>query len=244
MKRLPEYSQHFIRSPQLIASLIKRTNLTRDDVVYDIGAGSGIITSVLARTVKRVVAIENEPNTAKILRNNMQSYTNVTVKVGDILTMPLPRSPYKIVANIPFHISSNIVQRFINSPTSPDAAYLIVQEQFGKKLIASDTTHFTGQLGMLLGAEYRVRIRKKLRKTDFWPHPAVETVFIEMVRRPQPLVPKHRLAAYAQYTIECFSDPKKLQTLPLHSIGQSAGVSPSRLSLDQWILLFHNQKRY
>lgn len=244
MKRLASYSQNFLRSPKLVESLVTRSNLTKDDIVYDIGAGSGIISSVLAKRVKQVVAVEYEPEAAKKLIHNMKDYTNVTVKSGDIMQLKLPISPYKIFANIPFHLSSPIIQRFINSPMSPDAAYLIVQKQFGRKLIATDTTHFTGQLGMLIGAEYKVKIIKNLQKTDFWPHPAVDTVCIELIKRPQPLIPRQRLSGYAQFTIECFSDPKKLAKMPLHIIGKEVGASPSRLSLDQWVLLFNAQTRY
>lgn len=244
MKRLAHYSQNFLRSPKLVESLVERSSLTKDDVVYDIGAGSGVISSVLAKKVKHVVAVEFEPNAAKILIHNMQQYSNVTVKIGDIMQINLPTTPYKIFANIPFHLSSPIIQRFINSPMSPEAAYLIVQKQFGRKLIATDTTHFTGQLGMLIGAEYRAKIIKNLHKTDFWPHPAVDTVCIELLKRPTPLVPKNRLSSYAQFTIECFSDPKKLAKMPLEVIGQQSGASPSRLSLDQWVLLFNSQKIY
>jgi len=244
MKRRADYSQNFLRSPKLVESLINRSNLTKDDIVYDLGAGSGIITSVLAKKVAKVVAVEFEPGAAKILIHNMKEYSNVTVKIGDIMKLPLPTTPYKIFANIPFHLSSPIIQRFINSPMAPQSAYLIVQKQFGRKLIATDTTHFTGQLGMLLGAEYSVKIIKNLRKTDFFPNPAVDTVCIELIRRKLPLVPKNRLSAYAQFTIECFSDPKKLAKMPLEVIGQLPGASPSRLSLDQWILLFLNQKKY
>lgn len=244
MKRRADYSQNFLRSPKLVESLVARSTLTKDDVVYDIGAGSGVISSVLAKRVKKVVAIEYEPEAAKKLIHNMKEYPNVTVKIGDIMQLRLPTTPYKIFANIPFHLSSPIVQRFINSPMSPTAAYLIVQKQFGRKLIATDTTHFTGQLGMLIGAEYKVKIIKNLRKTDFWPHPAVDTVCVEMLKRPHPLVEKNRLSAYTQFTVECFSDPKKLAKMPLHRIGQETGISPSRLSLDQWVLLFHSQTRY
>lgn len=244
MKRHADYSQHFLRSPKLVESLIARSNLSSDDTVYDLGAGSGVISSALAKKVKKVVAIEYEPGAAKILIHNMKAYPNVSVKIGDVMKLNLPTSPYKIFANIPFHLSSPIIQRFINSPMAPEAAYLIVQKQFGRKLIATDTTHFTGQLGMLIGAEYKVKIIKSLRKTDFWPHPAVDTVFLELVKRPVPLVPKNRLSAYSQFTIECFSDPKKLAKMPLKIIGQAPGVSPSRLSLDQWVILFNSQKIY
>jgi len=244
MQRLSTYSQNFLRSPKLVESLISRSNLTKGDVVYDIGAGSGIISSALASRVKSVVAVEYDERAAKTLRHNMSEFPNVTVKIGDIMLLNLPTTPYKIFANIPFHLSSPILQRFINSPMSPEAAYLIVQKQFGRKLIATDTTHFTSQLGMVIGAEYQVKIIKSLQKTDFWPHPAVDTVCIEMIKRKIPLVAKNRLSAYAQFTVQCFSDPKKLAKMPLNVIGQQPGTSPSRLSLDQWIILFNNQRTY
>lgn len=244
MKRLASYSQNFLRSPKLVFSLIGRSNLTKDDIVYDLGAGSGIISSALATKVKQVVAVEYDPRAAKTLQHNMREYPNVTVTVGDILDISLPTTPYKIFANIPFHISSPLLQRFINSLVAPEAAYLIVQKQFGRKLIATDTTHFTSQLGMVIGAEYRVKIIKSLQRTDFWPHPAVDTVCIELIKRSIPLVPKDRLSAYAEFTLQCFSDPKKLEQMPIEIIGQEKGMSPSRLSLDQWIILFQHQKKY
>lgn len=244
MKRRADYSQNFLRSPKLVESLVARSNLTATDTVYDIGAGSGVITSVLAKKVKQVIAIEFEPHTAKTLIHNMQAYTNVSVKIGDVMNMNFPTTPYKIFANIPFHLSSPIVQRFINSPMSPEAAYLIVQQQFGRKLIAADTTHFTGQLGMLIGAEYSAKIIKSLRKTDFWPHPAVDTVMIELIKRKTPLIPKERLSAYTNFTVACFSDPRKLAKMPLQVIGAEPGLSPSRLSLDRWVLLFNSQSVY
>jgi 16S rRNA A1518/A1519 N6-dimethyltransferase RsmA/KsgA/DIM1 with predicted DNA glycosylase/AP lyase activity len=244
MKRLPQYSQNFLQSPQLVQELVSRSSLNRHDTVYDIGAGSGVISSVLASRVNKVIAIEFEPGIAKTLKRNMAKYGNVEVLVADFLTLKLPKTPYKVFANIPFHLSSPIVQRFINSDTSPEAACLVVQKQFGRKLVATDTTHFTSQLGMLIGAEYEVKIARNLKKTDFFPHPAVETVFIELYKRKQPLVEKSRLKAYETFTAECFAHRNKLAKMPLEAIGQTAGFSPSRISLDQWVHLFHSQKRY
>lgn len=244
MKRLHTYSQNFLRNPQLVSDLLKRTTVTADDTVYDLGAGSGVISAVLAKKAKAVVAVEYEPSAVATLCRNMERFTNVTVVQSDILKVTFPKTPYKIVANIPFHISSPIVQRFFNTPDSPEVAYLIVQKQFGKKLVASDTTHFTSQLGMIIGAEYAVKSIRNLRKTDFWPHPAVDTLFLELLKRPVPLVKASRLAAYKRFTEDCFSDPKKLAKMPLSIIGAVPGVSPSRLSLDQWLLLFHSQNRY
>lgn len=244
MKRLAEYSQHFLRSPQLVAELVGRSTIRSTDTVYDIGAGSGIIAASLAQKAAKVVAVEYESQTAKILKKNMERYPNVEVIVADISTLELPTTPYKIVANIPFHLSSVIIQRFINSPQAPEAAYLIVQKQFGKKLEASDPTFFTSQLGMIIGAEYTVKIIKSLKRTDYMPRPAVDTVFVELVKRKSPLVPKGRLDAYRRFTEECFSDPHKLAKMPLEVIGAKPGLSPSRLSLAQWLILFNSQSIY
>ncbi len=244
MKRLADFSQNFLRSPELVAELLRYSKLKSTDTVYDIGAGSGIIAAKLAKKVKKVVAIELDSRIADTLKENMSRYPNVEVRIGDFMKMQLPTEPYNIFSNIPFHLSSPIVQRFINTPHAPKSVYLIVQKQFGKKLVATDTTHFTSQLGMVIGAEYDVKVIKNLSKTDFWPHPAVDTVCIGMVKRTEPLVKSSRLNAYRTFTEECFSDPKKLAKMPLEVIGATPGLSPSRLSLTQWVILFNSQTLY
>ncbi len=135
MKRLAQYSQHFLRNPGFVAQLVRKALITRDDVVYDIGAGTGVVTSALAAKAGRVIAVENEPRTAEKLRQNMARRSNVEVVEGDFLAMPLPEGPYKVFANIPFHLSSQIVRRLTEAANPPEAIYLIVQKQFAKKIV-------------------------------------------------------------------------------------------------------------
>ncbi|NCO10445.1 methyltransferase [Candidatus Saccharibacteria bacterium] len=244
MKRLHTHSQHFIRRPALVKELIGHSKLKKHETVIDIGAGSGVISSVLATRVKQVVAVEVESRTVEILKKNLQAFDNVSIYEGNFLDMELPHEPYSIFANIPFHLSSPIIRRLIETNQPPRTAYFILQKQFAKKLVASDITHFTGQLGMLLGARYEVKVRKPLRKTDFWPHPAVDTVFLEMICRETPLVQASRFEAYEKFTVECFSDPTIYRKLPLAEAGVSAEKKPSQLSLEQWVHLFKTQTHY
>ncbi len=245
MKRLHTHSQNLLRNPQLIKELFHRTDIRHNATVIDIGAGTGTISSVLARQVNQVIAVEFEPRMFAKLRENMERYPNVTIYEGDFLTMPLPKAAYSIFANIPFHLSSPIVNRLIETDTPPESVYLIVQKQFGRKLIAdTDPEHFTSQLGMIVGVLYETKIRKNLNRTDFFPHPAVDTVFLQMIRRPEPLVKPSRMQAYRIFTTECFADPKKLAKLPIHEIGLEPGGSPSRLTLKEWVKLFHLQTTY
>jgi len=237
MKRLAHYSQYFIRSPRLIKELIGHSSINKSDTVYDIGAGSGVISSVLAERCKSVVAIEFEPRMAVKLRENMQSHPNVEVREADFLAMPLPKTPYKVFANIPFHLSSPIVRKLAEADNPPQAVYLIVQKQFANKLLP-DSDHFTGQLGMMVGPVFEVRIRKRLQRTDFWPHPNVDTVLLEMVRRPEPLVAKSKMPAYRNLIEGCFSDPKIFAKMPTAAIGLPLGIKPSQMKLSQWVALF------
>lgn len=243
MKRLAHYSQYFLRSPRLVKELVGHSSITKNDTVFDIGAGSGIISSVLAQRAHAVIAVEPEPRMALKLKANMEKYANVTIHQGDFLTMPLPKTPYKIFANIPFHLSSPIVRRLTETDTPPAAIYLIVQKQFANKLLPN-SDRFTGQLGMLIGPWFAVRIRKRLQRTDFWPHPNVDTVLLEIIPRSTEFISAARRRAYHRFTVECFSDPKKFAKMPLNSVGLPAETKPSQMKLEQWVALFAAQSIY
>ena len=106
-----QLSQHFLRSPKLAGFLIGHSNIKKRDVVIDIGAGSGVITSALARRCKRVIAVEPDAETAALLRKNTKRCDNVVIVEKDFLEMELPDGPYKIFANPPFHLSSAILHK-------------------------------------------------------------------------------------------------------------------------------------
>ncbi len=237
MKRLHTHSQHFLRNPRFVHELIGHTSIKRTDTVYDIGAGSGVITSALAQRAKQVIAIEVEPATATLLRKNTARYENVTVIEDDFLSTKLPSEPYKIVANIPFHLSSAILRKISESANPPRAAYLIVQKQFANKLLP-DHPGFSSQLGMVLGVRFQFRVRRRLQRTDFWPHPNVDTVFLEILHRDQPLLPPEQWAEYESFITLHFTTPTAFAELPLGAIGKLAGTKPSNLTLAQWLQLF------
>ena len=182
MQRLHTYSQNFLRSPALVKELIGHTNIKKTDLVFDIGAGSGVIASVLAQKSARVVAIEIDERLIPKLHENLRAYNNVEVIQADVLQFIFPSEPYKVFANIPFNLSSPIATHLFNASTPPRAAYLIVQEQFARRLIP-DKHGRVSQLGKLLATMFDLRIRRRMRPTDFYPRPNVPTVLLEMKYR-------------------------------------------------------------
>ena len=237
MARLHTHSQHFLRSPRLVAELVGHSNIRKNDLVYDLGAGSGVITSVLARRCRAVVAVEVEPGALATLRRNVRALDNVTILERDILSLTPPTEPYKIFANIPFHLSAPIVRKFTETDHPPRSMYLIAQRQFARKLVPGDD-HFTSQLSAELGPWFTVRIRRPLRRTDFTPPPAVDTVLLEIKPRLAPLVSKVHAADYRHFVARCFTDQTYFATLDLAAHTISPELRPSQLTLEQWQRLF------
>lgn len=186
--------QNFLRSPKLAFFLIGHSNIKKRDLVIDIGAGSGVITSALTKRCRKVIAIEKDAETAKRLRENLakQNITNVEIFEGDFREMKLPDEPYKVFANPPFSLSAEVFYKLLNlenldgkickkegeAPRRPEAIYLILQKQLALKLIITER-HYTSQLGRLLAEDYATKIRLPLKPTDFTPPPKVPTVLFE-----------------------------------------------------------------
>ncbi len=173
-------SQHFLKSPRLALTLIGHSNLKKRDLIIEIGAGSGVITSALSHRVRHVIAIEPDHSTAAKLRANLakRGIDNVTILEQDFLSVSLPDEPYKVFSNPPFHLSSAILHKLIDATNPPDSIYLILQKQFALKLL-NNTRHYTSKLGFALTAKYDTKIKLPLKPTDFTPPPAVPCVLFE-----------------------------------------------------------------
>lgn len=237
MSRKHEYAQHFLANPRTVAELVGHSNIRKNDTVVDLGAGSGVISSVLARRAKHVIAVEIEPEALKKLRHNMAELDNVTVVEADIAEVPLPTSGYKVFANIPFHFSADTVRRLTASKVAPKSIYLIVQKQFAQKIVVSDR-HFTSQLGAEIAPWWQARIRKPLRRTDFTPPPAVDTVLLEIKPRAESLLSADCRAEYQSFIETCYTRQKDFAQLPRERVGISAERKPSELMPYQWVRLY------
>ncbi|HET6622358.1 MAG TPA: rRNA adenine dimethyltransferase family protein [Candidatus Saccharimonadales bacterium] len=237
MKRSYLHAQHFLKSPRLVAELIGHSNIRKNDLVLDLGAGTGVISSVLSRRARRVVAVEIEAGALEQLRHNMKRFGNVEVVEQDLLAIVPPAEPYKIFSNIPFNLSAQVVRKFTTEDRPPKSIYLIVQKQFARKLVPGDT-HFTSELSAEIGPLWTVRVRKPLKKSDFTPPPAVDTVLLEIKRREEPLMPLRQMNEYSQWIERCFAEQKYFVTLPLEKADVSRELRPSQLTLEQWLKLW------
>jgi rRNA (adenine-N(6)-)-methyltransferase len=169
----------------------------------------------------------------------MRRHKNVKVIAQDFLRAKLPDEPYKVFANIPFHLSADIVRKLTNNDEThtPQAIYLIVQKQFAQKLVQSDR-HFTSQLGTQLAPWWQTRIRRPLRRTDFTPPPAVDTVLLELKPRPEPLLPTLERDKYQSFVAKCYASQKVFAAVPRAKASINPERKPSELTPEEWVRLY------
>jgi 23S rRNA (adenine-N6)-dimethyltransferase len=213
--------QHFLAGGRLAAELVEQAGVGPADLVVEIGAGTGELTLALARRAGRVLAIEYDPRLAGTARRRVAAHGNVTVVTADALCVPLPRRPFRVVANLPFGSTEAILRRLLDDPRSPlQRADLIVQEEAARRYAAA--TPATPRT-IRWGVWYELRVQRRLPAACFRPPPRVTAAVLVARRRRPPLVPvagRHRLAALLRAGFREPHAPLRRSLVPPLSRGQ------------------------
>ena len=176
--------QNFLIDKDVAKREITYADLNKDDIVLEIGPGKGILTYLLAKKVKQVIAIEIDLNLAKELAPTLPE--NVTLITADALKIDFKTLPpfNKIVANLPFQISSPISFKLLEHPFSK--AVLIYQKDFADRMVARPGPKDYSRLSV--GVYYRThcRILEIVSKKCFYPVPKVDSCIVELIPRGNP----------------------------------------------------------
>jgi 23S rRNA (adenine-N6)-dimethyltransferase len=248
-----KHSQNFLRSRRLVDLILGGSSISSGELVLDVGAGRGLLTERLAALGAKVLAIERDPSLAALLRERFARSANVTIWEGDFLDFTLPRAHYKVFANIPFNLTTEVVGKLTAAATPPVDAYLAVQSEAADRFRGKPT----GTLrAMLLMPWFDATVVHRFRRTDFDPIPQVDVVMLRLRKRGPPLVREADARLYRDFLAYCFTArrPRLTNTLERlfsrrhsRSIASEIGVgpddTPSTLRFDQWLCLFQALKR-
>ena len=197
-------SQHFLRRP-VAAELVRDARLSTDDLVVDLGAGTGRLTAELARAARQVVAVELDPGLAARLRGR---WPKVTVVEADAREVELPRDPFRVVANLPFAGTNVILRHLLDDPRVPLVrADLVVQWGVAVKRALPWPSTVNG---VVWGAWYSTRVARRLPRTAFEPPPSVDAAVLVFERRPSPLVPPELAPGYRRFVARGFREGSRL----------------------------------
>ena len=152
----PARGQHLLRSDDVARELIEQADIGPDELVVEIGPGSGRLTAPLSEVAHRVIAIEIDGRFARSLRARFGTATNVEVVHGDFLRVPLPQTPFRAVGNLPFGATTPILRRLLDDPAVPvTGADLLVEANVARKRASSRPTNLVS-LGWQPWWEFRL----------------------------------------------------------------------------------------
>ena len=134
------WGQNFLKSRKLAAALVADSGIDRDDEVYEIGSGKGIITRELARRAGKVVAVERDPDLAARLKRRFDGEERVEIRCADFLDIPLRKARYKIFGNIPFNITTAVIDKITSATRPPQDTWLLVQKEAGRRFAGRPRT--------------------------------------------------------------------------------------------------------
>jgi 23S rRNA (adenine-N6)-dimethyltransferase len=242
-------SQNFLKEPCLVASLLDKCHIDHNDIVYEIGPGKGIITEQLAPRCAQVVAIEKDPHLSALLLQKFAHTPNVTIHEGDFLYYPLPRKPYKVVANIPFNITRALVTRLTTAEHPPEEAYLTMQKEAAQMFLGKPRESLCA---ILLKPWFEVEIVHRFRRKDFVPEPRVDVVMLRLRKRGPPLVHQAHRQRFRDFVVYGYTtwQPTPGRVLngiftgqQLKQIRKALGINlyatPTSITLEQWLNLYN-----
>jgi len=231
--------QHFLRTRRLAADLVAAAGIRPGELVLDLGAGTGMLTTALVEAGARVVAVERDPALAVSLRRRFRD--RVTVVEDGAERLRLPRDPFAVVSNLPFARSGAILAHLLDDPRTPlRRAHVVVQWDFAAKHAAVWPATLRATYWR---AWFDVSIERRLDRSAFVPPPSVDAAVLRIERRAQARVPVDASAAYRRFLTAGFESRRPLRrSLPVRRLGPALGFAPDAgardLDAGQWAALF------
>lgn len=200
--------QHWLKDRVILASIADEVEISNTDTVLEIGPGLGTLTSELLSRAQKVVAVEFDEALAQKLPGQFPG-KNLEVITSDILKFDLSTLPkgYKVVANVPYYITSKIVQKLMTDENKPGAAVLLVQKEVAERLAAEP-----GNMSMLaLSAQVyaSVRLGIEVPRKFFTPPPEVDSQVVVLETRAAPLVSAKQEQAFFRLARAGFGEKRK-----------------------------------
>jgi len=186
--------QHFLVDRNIIHKIVEVARLSGDDVVLEVGPGLGEMTALLARQARKVICVEIDPRLAAILKTKMLPFQNVEVIEEDILKLDLlklgeaERQQIKVVANLPYQISTPLLFRLIEARKIFSELTLMLQKEVAERIVSPPGGKEYGPLSLLVQMFSEVSICFHVKPSAFYPRPKVESSVIRIRWKESPPV--------------------------------------------------------
>lgn len=282
LKPRKHLGQNFLINKDILSEIIKAADLNKNDTVLEIGPGLGILTKELAKKVKKVIAIEKDEKLVKILKKELSHLKDVEIVEGDALQLTtddlklhtgysLLVTGYKLVANLPYYITSPVIRKFLEEGNPPPSAkvstfvktsadrsggrpklmVLMVQKEVAERICAKPPD--MSLLSVAVQFYSQAKIVKIVKKECFWPRPKVDSAIIKLTTNNRQLTTintnlffKIVKSGFSQPRKQLKNNLKKIFGKDTEKILKQSKIETTRraetLSIDEWLKICLNYK--
>jgi 16S rRNA (adenine1518-N6/adenine1519-N6)-dimethyltransferase len=244
--------QNFLIDNPALDKIVRAAEVNADDVVLEIGPGLGSLTQHLAAIAKRVIAVEIDGNLIPVLHSQLADRSNVEIVQGDILkidpaTLLREASTYKVVANIPYYITSGIIRHLLEASITPSLLVLTIQQEVAERIIAQpDDMNLLAVSVQFYGSP---RIVTNIQAGAFYPAPKVDSAVVRIDLDAKPRVEVKSVDTFFSVVKAGFSQKRKqIHNSLIGGLGkpreeidrllQAGNIDPKRraetLTLEEW----------
>lgn len=246
--------QNFLISKKFLKKIIETADLSKNDVVLEIGPGIGNLTKEIAKRVKKVIAIEKDQKMIEVLKDLLDNLDIKNVKIikGDILKIDFKKilskiKFYKVVANIPYYLTSPLIRKFLESDFLPERIILTIQKEVAQRICAKPPR--MNLLAVATQFYAKVEIISYISKKFFWPSPKVDSAIIKITPFKKYEIEKNLFfkivkAGFShprKKLINNFSKNLKIDKNKIKEILLKNNINPDQraetLTLDNWVSL-------
>jgi 16S rRNA (adenine1518-N6/adenine1519-N6)-dimethyltransferase len=228
--------QNFLYHPEIIKRIIHAAELGPENLIVEIGPGLGILTRMLAARVEKVIAIELDDKLYEKLQAALEGYHNVELIYGDALEYPYESLPeFRVVANIPYYITTPIIFRLIDSRKNLKSMTLTIQKEVAERIVAKPGGKDYGVLSIMVQYYAKPELKFIIPREAFRPVPKVDSAVIHMEILERPSIDVKDEKFFFKLVKTSFSQRRKMLSNSLKSLStdvkkwlSSAGIEPSR----------------
>ncbi len=191
-----KFGQNFLIDPHVLDKIIRAAEIEKEDVVLEIGPGIGTMTQCLAESARQVIAVEIDDHLIPILQETLKDYDNVKVIHGDILKVDVHAlareyhqgKPIKVVANLPYYITTPIIMRLFEEHVPVDSITVMVQKEVAQRMEAGPGTKDYGALSLAVQYYAKPYLVANVPPNCFIPRPGVGSAVIRLTCHKKPLI--------------------------------------------------------
>jgi len=249
IKPIKRFGQNLLIDKRVIKKVIRTANLQSKDIVLEIGPGTGALTQEIAKTAKKVIAVEKDPRMCEALKENLKDFKNIEIINQDILNYPLPTTNYKLITNLPFYITAPVIRKFLESKNPPKEMILIIQKEVAQRICAKPPIMNILALSVQFYAKPKIILY--VSKKSFYPQPKIDAAIIKIIPCAKPSLAQNRdkffrivKAGFAhprKQLVNNLTNGVKLNKKEVNDLLLKNNIKPSQraetLTINNWIQL-------